>query len=127
MRFETVEQEKRPHSQHQMKRRVSKGGQVLCDSPTHIIKKNPPRIFAARRFNIIGVVVAVFGSSGYRKIDGSQRLWDLRLLLKSQNLGDGSFGDYHDGGLEVAGGQVGVDAAVDDELRGVSDTDRSNM
>ena len=42
-------------------------------------------------------------------------------LLKSQDLGDSSLGDYHDGGLEVAGGQVGVDAAVDDELEDVSD------
>jgi len=39
-----------------------------------------------------------------------------QALLKSQDLGNSSLGYNHDGGLEVASGQVGVNTSVDDEL-----------
>jgi hypothetical protein len=60
------------------------------------------------------VVCAVSGVSKDKRLAKPKGSEDL---LESQNLGDSSLGDHHDGGLEVSGRQVGVDAAVDDELR----------
>jgi len=60
------------------------------------------------------VVCAVSGVSKDKRLAKPEGSEDL---LESQDLGDSSLGDHHDGGLEVSGRQVGVDAAVDDELR----------
>jgi hypothetical protein len=61
-------------------------------------------------------------SLGYNVLRGSQD-----PLLKSQDLGDSSFSNHHDGGLDVAGGKIGVDAAVNDELGEVSDSSGVNV
>jgi hypothetical protein len=37
--------------------------------------------------------------------------------LACQNLGGGGFSNNHDGGLDVTSGEIGVDTAINDELK----------
>jgi hypothetical protein len=82
---------------------------ALCNSPAHIEKQ----MLASVTLTSSSFVQSL----GYQKISGSQSPMGSEDLLESQDLGDSSLGDHHDGGLKVSGRQVGVDAAVDDELR----------
>lgn len=66
----------------------------------------------------------------YRVLQRMQEVWlaapkdsrpVCRSTLLSHDLGDGSLGDDHDGGLDVASGEIGVDATVNDVLQKISE------
>lgn len=41
----------------------------------------------------------------------------MSRILTVKNLSSGNLSDNHDGGLDVTGGEVGVDTTIDNELK----------